>query len=137
MWRSRLLPRPIVIFGLIGGPLAFVAGIGVLLGAWDMSAGLPVALTAPEAIWEFSLSVWLLAKGFRPSPILTGRPVIPTEAGKWRPGAAGAATGRRDGGARHEGPRATAPTGRRRQRHSEQAGRRVGMDSQSPGPRQA
>lgn len=82
MWRSRLLPRPIVIFGLVGGPLAFVAGIGVLLGAWDMSAGLPVALTAPEAIWEFSLSVWLLAKGFRPSPILTGRPVIPTEARK-------------------------------------------------------
>jgi hypothetical protein len=42
-----------------------------LVGAWDTTSGLPVALTAPEAIWEFSLSVWLLAKGFRPSPILT------------------------------------------------------------------
>lgn len=76
MWRSRLLPRPMVMFGLIGGPLALLAGIGVLLGAWDIHAGLPVALTAPEAIWELSLSVWLLAKGFRPSPILTGPPVI-------------------------------------------------------------
>lgn len=80
MWRSRLLPRPMVMFGLIGGPLALLAGIGVLLGAWDIHSGLPVALTAPEAIWEFSLSVWLLARGFRPSPILTGPPVIPGEA---------------------------------------------------------
>ena len=80
MWRSRLLPRPLVMIGLIGGPLALLAGIGVLLGAWDKSAGLPVALTAPEAIWEFSLSVWLLARGFRPSPILTGPPVIPGQA---------------------------------------------------------
>ena len=75
MWRSRLLPRPMVMFGLVGGPLALLAGIGVLLGAWETTSGLPVALTAPEAIWELSLSVWLLLKGFRPSPILTGPPV--------------------------------------------------------------
>ena len=74
MWRSRLLPRPMVMIGLIGGPLALIAGIGVLLGAWDLHAGLPVALTAPEALWEFSLSIWLLVKGFGESPILTGRP---------------------------------------------------------------
>ena len=79
MWRSRLLPRPLVMIGLIGGPLALVAGIGVLLGAWGIRSGLPVALTAPEAIWELSLSVWLLAKGFRPSPILTGPPVTPSK----------------------------------------------------------
>lgn len=72
MWRSSLLPRPMVLIGLIGGPLALLAGVGVLLGAWDIHAGLPVALTAPEALWEFSLSVWLLTMGFRPSPILTG-----------------------------------------------------------------
>lgn len=72
MWRSRLLPRPMVLFGLVGGPLALLAGVGVLLGAWDKEAGLPVALTAPEAIWELSLSLWLLARGFRPSPVLTG-----------------------------------------------------------------
>jgi hypothetical protein len=74
MWRSRLLPRPMVLLGLIGGPLALLAGVGVLLGAWGIHAGLPVALTAPEAVWEFALSVWLIVKGFRPSPILTGQP---------------------------------------------------------------
>jgi Domain of unknown function (DUF4386) len=80
MWRSRLLPRPVVMFGLFGGPLALLAGIGVLLGAWDSTSRLVVAATAPEAIWEFSLSVWLLVRGFRPSPILTGTPVIPPPA---------------------------------------------------------
>jgi hypothetical protein len=74
MWRSRLLPRPMVMIGLLGGPLALLAGVGVLLGVWGIHSGLPVAMTAPEAIWEFSLSVWLLLKGFRPSPILTGEP---------------------------------------------------------------
>jgi hypothetical protein len=74
MWRSRLLPRPMVMVGLIGGPLALLAGVGVLLGAWDIHAGLPVALTAPEAFLELSLSIWLLVKGFRPSPVLTGHP---------------------------------------------------------------
>jgi hypothetical protein len=79
MWRSRLLPRPLVMIGLIGGPLALLAGIGVLLGVWDITSGLPVAMTAPEAIWEFSLSIWLLVRGFRPSPILTGPPVVPSK----------------------------------------------------------
>jgi hypothetical protein len=78
MWRSRLLPRPMVMFGLIGGPLAFLVGIAVLFG--DNPSGLPALLTAPEAIWEFSLSVWLLVKGFGPSPILTGPPAIPNPA---------------------------------------------------------
>jgi hypothetical protein len=45
-----------------------LAAIGVVWGAWDAISGLPVALTAPEAIWEFSLSVWLLVRGFPPSP---------------------------------------------------------------------
>ena len=75
MWRSRLLPRPLVLFGVIGGPLAVVGGVGVLLGAWDNPSGPLSALTVLEVIWEFSLSVWMLVKGFRPSPILTGPPI--------------------------------------------------------------
>jgi len=74
MWRSQLLPRPLAWVGLIGGPLALLAGIGVLLGLWGMHDPLPVTMTAPEAIWELSLSIWLLAKGFHPSPVLTGAP---------------------------------------------------------------
>ena len=80
MLRSRLLPRPMVLFGLIGGPLAFVGEIGVLFGAWDDPSAPLFLLTVLEIIWEFSLSIWLLVKGFRPSPILTGEPVLPKQA---------------------------------------------------------
>jgi Domain of unknown function (DUF4386) len=80
MWRSRLLPRPLVMFGVIGGPLAFLGGIGVLLGAWGNPSGPLSALTVLEVIWEFSLGVWLLARGFRPSPILSGPSLIPSPA---------------------------------------------------------
>jgi hypothetical protein len=76
MWRSQLVPRPMALFGLVGGPLAFVGGVGVLLGGWDDPSGVLFLLTAAEIIWEFSLSIWLLVKGFRPSPVLTGPPVM-------------------------------------------------------------
>ena len=32
--------------------------------------------TAAEIVWEFSLSIYLLVRGFRPSPVLSGRPVV-------------------------------------------------------------
>jgi hypothetical protein len=41
MWRSRLLPRPMVMFGLIGGPLALLAGIGMLPGAGTRTRASP------------------------------------------------------------------------------------------------
>jgi hypothetical protein len=46
----------------------------VLLEAWDNPSGALTALTVLEVTWEFSLSVWLPTRGFRPSPILTGQP---------------------------------------------------------------
>jgi hypothetical protein len=39
MWRSRLLPRPMVMFGLVGGPLAVLAGVGVLFGGLGQHVG--------------------------------------------------------------------------------------------------
>jgi len=77
MWRSGLVPRRMALFGLVGGPLALVGGIGVLLGGWDDPSNVLFLFTVAEIIWEFSLSVYLLVKGFRPSPVLTGQPVVP------------------------------------------------------------
>jgi hypothetical protein len=75
MWRSGLVPRPMALFGLIGGPLALVGGVGVLFGTWSDPSTVLFLFTAAEIIWEFSLSIYLLFRGFRPSPILTGTPV--------------------------------------------------------------
>jgi len=67
MYKSQLVPRPMALFGLIGGPLMSLSGIAVLFGAYGQSS-LPSALaTLPEIIWEASLGLYLTIKGFRAS----------------------------------------------------------------------
>jgi uncharacterized protein DUF4386 len=71
MYRSDLVPRRLAILGLIGGPLIIASGIGVLFGAFEPGSGPQVIATAPEFVWELGLGIYLVVKGFRPSP-LTG-----------------------------------------------------------------
>ena len=75
MYRSRLVPRIIPTVGLIGAPLLITACIATMFGligqlsVWAALAALPVA------VWELSLGLWLVVKGFRPSPLTaTGAP---------------------------------------------------------------
>jgi hypothetical protein len=70
LFQSRLVPRVLPVIGLIGAPLLVAADIAVLFGLIDRSST-PALLTAlPIALWELSLGVWLVVKGFRPAPIL-------------------------------------------------------------------
>ena len=73
MYRSRLVPRIIPVLGLIGAPLLIAAVIATLFGGdiGHVSAFRAIA-TLPVAAWEFSLGVWLVVKGFKPSPITAG-----------------------------------------------------------------
>ena len=71
MYKSGLVPRRMTLLGLIGGPLAFVGGMAVLFGALENPSPGLFALTAPEIAWEASLTIYLIFKGFRPSPILS------------------------------------------------------------------
>jgi hypothetical protein len=66
---SRLVPRIIPVMGLIGGPLLIIAVFATLLGQHSSVAGLAALPVIPVAAWEFSLGVWLVVKGFKPSPI--------------------------------------------------------------------
>ena len=69
MYRSGLVPRGLALLGLIGGPLLIVAFAGVLFGAFEQ-VSLPAAIaTIPEFLWELSLGIYLIVKGFKPSPI--------------------------------------------------------------------
>jgi hypothetical protein len=74
MYSSGLMPPRLAMFGVIGGPLAFVASIAVLFGAWDQTSGADFILTIPEIVFEASFAVYLIVKGFRPSPVLSGQP---------------------------------------------------------------
>lgn len=70
MFRSGLVPRRFALFGMGAGSLALVTAMLVLFGAYDQISGPSTVLTAPEAIWELSLGIYLIAKGFRPDASL-------------------------------------------------------------------
>jgi hypothetical protein len=70
MYRSRLVPRIIPVLGLIGAPFVICTVIATLFGG--LKLGSPELAAVPVAAWELSLGVWLVVKGFRPSPITAG-----------------------------------------------------------------
>ena len=72
MYRSGLVPRRMAMLGLVGGPLICVSGVAVLFGAIELGSVAQGIATIPEFLWELSLGLYLIVKGFRPSPILTG-----------------------------------------------------------------
>jgi uncharacterized protein DUF4386 len=69
MYRSRLVPRVIPVIGLIGGPILIAVVFARLFGSSGSIAGGGGLAGIPVAAWELSLGVWLVVKGFRPSPI--------------------------------------------------------------------
>jgi hypothetical protein len=78
MYRSRLVPRLIPVMGLIGAPLLIASATATLFRSNDPVTVLAAIATAPIFLWELSLGVWLVVKGFKPSPITTGMVAGPT-----------------------------------------------------------
>ena len=68
LYRSRLVPRILPVLGLIGAPL-LIASVVTTLFRTDHQITVLAMGFLPVAVWEFSLGVWLVVKGFRPSPI--------------------------------------------------------------------
>jgi len=72
LYRSRVVPRVIPLVGLVGAPLLFASDLAVLFGLWTQTS-LPAGIaTVPIALWEISLGVYLVVKGFKSSPITAG-----------------------------------------------------------------
>ena len=82
LYRSRLVPRTLPLIGLVGAPLLLLSDLAVLFGLWDRVSTPAAILALPIAVWEFSLGVYLVVKGFKPAPILTRNdpPVQPPSA---------------------------------------------------------
>ncbi len=63
LWRSRLVPRFLSLWGGVGGALILAKGGMLVLG---MAPGLlEVVLTLPIALNEMVLALWLIARGVR------------------------------------------------------------------------
>jgi hypothetical protein len=74
MYKSGLVPRRLALIGLVGGPLALVTATAVLFGAWEQTSAAGFFFTLPEAVWELSLGIYLVVKGFKASaPLLSER----------------------------------------------------------------
>jgi hypothetical protein len=69
LYRSRLVPRVLPLLGLIGAPLLLASTAATYFGINDRLSVWSVIATAPIALWEFSLGLWLVVKGFSPSSI--------------------------------------------------------------------
>jgi hypothetical protein len=69
MYRSALVPRGMAMLGLIGGPLVIASGVAVLFGVFEAGSVWQAIATIPEFLWELSLGIWLIVKGFNPSAV--------------------------------------------------------------------
>ena len=72
LYRSRLVPRFLPVLAFIGAPLLLAGDAATLFGVIGRSSGLAGLLALPDALWEFLLGVWLVVRGFSPSPISAG-----------------------------------------------------------------
>ena len=77
MYKSGLVPRRMAMLGLIGGPLLILAGILVAFDLIEGGKTVHGLMSLPEAAWELSLGIYLVAKGYlRDAPVLaTDAPV--------------------------------------------------------------
>ena len=69
MYRSGLVPRGMAMLGLIGGPLIIASGIAIMFDVTERGSTLQGLATIPEFFWELSLGIYLVVKGFKPSPV--------------------------------------------------------------------
>jgi hypothetical protein len=70
MYTSALVPRGMAMLGLIGGPLIIASGTAILLGVIEAGSVWQLIATIPEFLWELSLGIWLIVRGFNPSAII-------------------------------------------------------------------
>jgi len=69
LYQSRLVPRVLPVIGFVGAALLVAGDMAVLLGLIGQHAPSTALAALPIALWEFSLGVWLVVKGFKPSAI--------------------------------------------------------------------
>src|SRR5215204_2369634 len=72
MYRSGLVLRGMALLGLLGGPLLIASFFAVLFGVYEQVSVWSAIATIPEFVWELSLGISLVGKGFKPSPISAG-----------------------------------------------------------------
>ena len=69
LYRSRLVPRILPTMGLIAAPLLLAAAVATVLGLTEQGSVWFAPGGALIFVWELSIGIYLVVKGFKPSPI--------------------------------------------------------------------
>jgi hypothetical protein len=73
-YRTKLIPRWLSVWGLVGGALSMVSVVLVLLGFVAPFSPGQIIFNLPILPQEIVLAVWLIVKGFDPSAFAPGQP---------------------------------------------------------------
>lgn len=69
LYRSALVPRIFPIVAFIGAPLLLASDVAVFFGAYSSVSPIAVIAALPVAVFELSLGIWLIVRGFKPTPL--------------------------------------------------------------------
>ena len=72
LYQSRLVPRVLPLLAFSGAVLLVASDVGTLFNLWAQKSAVAGLAALPIALWEFSLGVYLVVRGFKPSPITAG-----------------------------------------------------------------
>ena len=72
LYQSRLVPRSLSLIGIVGGPVLLIGYFAILFSLIGQHAPLAGLFAIPVALFEFSLGIYLVVKGFKPTPITAG-----------------------------------------------------------------
>jgi hypothetical protein len=72
LYQSRLVPRGLSLIGIAGGPVLLIGYFAILFGLIGQHAPLAGLFAIPVALFEFSLGVYLVVNGFKPSSRVQG-----------------------------------------------------------------
>jgi hypothetical protein len=67
LYKSRLVPRALSLIGIVGGPVLIAGFLAVIFGVIGPDAPLRALSALPVFLFELSLGIWLIVKGFNPS----------------------------------------------------------------------
>ena len=69
LYKSRLVPRRLSIIGIVGAPLLVIGYLAILFGGIGQNGALAGLSALLVALFEFSLGIWLIVKGFNPTAV--------------------------------------------------------------------
>jgi hypothetical protein len=66
LFKTRVVPRWLSVWGIISSVLSIIATLLLMLGFIEIAAPTYLVMNAPAALFELSLAVFLLVRGFNP-----------------------------------------------------------------------